>query len=206
MKLDVTAFSRLRPGLIRLRPWTRCAPPRRIANPAGTVLTFARYMGMTEIPAQTVEKLRQDPHFRYCFYQLDTPGLVYNEPDYAASANRGRLLRLLKDPDSVTDEDLYQGLKSYLNNFTGYLPGGYKYQYLELPPEFANRNKSVIDAVNRVLKEKGLFEAAAALRIEADGEITRGGYAKRAELIKLSLAVFDVLVGQYGFDPRELWR
>lgn len=202
MKLDISVFSGLPPGPIPLRARTKRTPPQQTDNPLRAIVVFARYMGMKEIPARTVEKLRNDPYFRYCFYQFASPDMIYDEGFYSTKVSQANLLRLLKDPDSMTDEDLYLGLKEYLNNFVGYMPGGHKYQFLQ-PPKISRRVEHVIDAVNRVLREKGNLEKAKLLAAEIQDE---KGYAKRAEFWELSLAVFNILVERYKFNPDELWK
>jgi len=159
------------------------------------VVLFARYMGMRSIPEKTMDRLRHDPYFRYCFYLLNMHGTVYDKDSRIGKEFREGMLRLLCDPDSMTDKDLYLGLQQYLNNFIGYLPGGYRVGMFKEIAETSARFKRIFKAVDGVLEEKGLTEKAAVLRAEG----------KKVEFLKLALNIFNVLVERDGFDPRELW-
>jgi hypothetical protein len=163
----------------------------------GTIVLFARYMGMKSIPKKTMHKLRYDPYFRYCFYQLRQHEEVYRPESIIGKEARKSIIRLLRDPDSMTNKDLYQGLQQYLNNFISYLPGG-DYRVGMFKEVFAASDSAqrIFRAIDKVLKEKGLTEKAALLRAEG----------KKVEFFKLALEIFNVLVERDGFDPRELWK
>ncbi len=213
MKLNVSVFNNLRPGAVRLAKWKSPAAPQWTDNPVRAIMLFARYMGMEAIPEKTMDKLRHDPYFRYCFYLLNMHGTVYDKSFWIGKDYRESLLRLLKDPDSMTDKDLYQGLQYYINNFIVYLPGGYQEGLIKELAETSANFQRILKAVNKVLKEKGMAEKAALLRAESKEEEREGyqlpkdkeSYAKRAEFMKLALEIFNVLVEREGFDPRELW-
>ncbi|MBU0672162.1 MAG: hypothetical protein KJ732_03940 [Candidatus Margulisbacteria bacterium] len=168
-----------------------------------TIVLFARYMGLKEIPYRTIEKLRFDPYFRYCFYVFLAPFLVYDKDSPSAKVTRQRLLTILKDPDAVTNEDLGRGLSAYLNNFLGLMPGGYKREQFKMIPDLAARVKVITDEVDRVLAEYGMAERANTLAAELNTETS---YGEQIEFLKLSLKVFNLLVENHGFDRDRLWK
>jgi hypothetical protein len=197
IKLDIGPFLRLKQGPLRLKPWRKSAPPASTRDPIKAILNFARYIGLRTIPAKTVEKLRSDPHFRYCFYQLDLAGAIYEGSSATASETRDTLVRLLQGPDSMTDRDLALGLSCYLNNFITYMPGtkGMIAELIGHSPVLVR----IRDTVREVLEEKKLLERALELRYAP-------GDAALAAFLKLSLDIFQVMVGQKGYSPEILWR
>jgi hypothetical protein len=160
------------------------------------IVDFARYCGFKTIPARTMDKLKNDQYFRYCFYALNVHG-VYEGKIPETRELRNDLIRLLKQPDSLTDRDLALGLQHYLNNFIEYMPGtkGLIAQLVDRSPITAR----VRDTVLGLLKEKGLAERATELR-HAKGD------AERCEFMKLSLEMFLLMVNQKGYSPNILWQ
>ena len=197
IRLDIGPFLRLKPGTLRLKPWRKGAPLVLSGDPVKAILNFARYMGLRTIPAKTVDKLRSDPHFRYCFYQLDLAGAIHAGSSATARETRDTLVRLLNDPASMTDNDLALGLGCYLNNFISYMPGtkGMIANVIGRSPDLVR----IRDTVRVVLAERGLSQRALELRYAP-------GDAARAKLMKLSLQAFRVLVEQKGYAPEILWR
>lgn len=209
LKLDVTVFNRLKPNFeIKLGKWKKESIPGYTTNPLQAVMRFAKYMGMRVIPARTVEKLRTDPYFRYCFYKFAKSDIIYDP--VIGKTVRERLVNILKDPDSFTDKDLFEGLLQYLNNFVHNLPGGYKRDFFEGEPMGDRR---IIAAVDKVLDEKGITpehiaDLQAKITEEEENELfdpDEASYAKRAELMKLCLDIFNTLVEKYKFNPNALW-
>lgn len=213
MKHNVSAFDKLRPVSVLLAEWKSPSPPKWTENPVRAIMLFARHMGMRFIPEKTMDRLRHDPYLRYCFYLLNMNGTVYDRSSWIGKEYRNGLLRLLKEPDSMTDRDLYLGLQQYLNNFIGYLPGGFRVGLFKEIAEISESLKRIFNAVERALKEEGLTEKAVLLRTESKEEELEGyrlptekeSYAKRAAFMKLALEVFNVLVERDGFYPQELW-
>ena len=194
-----------------MKKWPSQSPPGLNANPMAAVVTFARYMGMASIPRKTVEKLRTDRYFRYCFYQLRLSSLVYDQTSPIGKAARENLARILRDSDSVTPEDQFHGLNLYLNNFVGYMPGGFRRKYLQEMPKIFNKLKNTFDTIDRILEEKKMLEKAIAFRAEIEDEEgaypdRKPSYAKRVEYLKLCLDIFNILVKWGKFDPEELWK
>jgi hypothetical protein len=204
MKLTVSVFNKIRPDAVRLAAWKRQSAPQRAENPMRAIVLFARYMGIKTIPEKTMHKLRHDPYFRYCFYQLRPHEEVYRPDSIIGKESRKSILRLIKHPDSMTDKDLYYGLREYLNNFSAYLPGGFRASMFNEIAEASPGLKRIFNATDKVLEEKGLTAKATLLRNESKKE-TKESYAKRVEFMKLALEIFNVLVERYGFDPQELW-
>jgi len=196
MRLNVSVFNAIRPMRVQLRKWDRASVPRPTENPMRAIAHFARYMGMKTIPARTMAKLRSDPYFRYCFYQLKMHHEVYKMESPLGIMFRESMERLIKDPDSMTDNDLEMGLQQYMNNFPAYLPGGYKVSMFQGDFEASAGAQKIFQAVNRVLQEKGLTE-------EAVVTLRRGS---KMDFTKLCLDIFNVLVERDRLDPEELWR
>ncbi|MCU0641410.1 MAG: hypothetical protein MUC35_04915 [Candidatus Margulisbacteria bacterium] len=207
MDFNTTAFRSVRPVTVRLSAWRSPQPPAysEKGNPLRAVVNFARFVGIKTLPAATLEKFRNDPYYRYCFYQLRSNYTVYLGHD--ASRVSGRLRELLLSPDSFNDRDLVYGLKEYLNNFPGYLPGGaYRVQYGPLLGTFPVFKK-FFRAVDAQLGEAGA-RTALALFAAVNQERAYDGerYTARAEYLKFCLMVFDQLVASGQFTPQELWQ
>ncbi|MFA5113746.1 MAG: hypothetical protein WC529_05585 [Candidatus Margulisiibacteriota bacterium] len=196
LSLNTRSFSRLKSGNLLLNPWTRVAPPALAKDPLTAIINFARYVGLKAIPGRTMEKLAKDQYFRYCFYALNVHG-VYEGKIPETRAIKHDLIRLLKEPDSMTDGDLALGLGNYLNCFIAYMPGtkGLIAQLIDRSPITAK----IRDTVLELLKEKGLAERATELR-QATGD------AERCEFMKMSLEIFQLMVSQKGYSPYILWR
>ncbi len=208
MDLNIEAFRNIRPGAIRLVPPTKRsvpAPHGPKANPLGVVINFARFMGLAYIPERTVDKLRDDSYFRYCFYQLKGVGESFYL-ESSTAPNRDRLKHLLISPDDHNDRDFFLGAYVYLNNFPGYLPGGgYRVQFGARVAEFP-RFGIVFQAVDDMMSAGGRSTAltmltAARLEAENDGQI----FARRAAYSRFSLRAFQQLVSKGLFTPEELW-
>jgi len=200
MKLRAALFNRLKPsGPIRLREWTSPSHPKAPKTPVGMVIKFARYMGMDSIPVKAVEKLRTDPYFRYCFYEIKYDPAIYDKKSWRWKTTGRRLHDLLKNPDKMTDKDLALGLSRYLDNFVHHMPGGA--QGIVLNAITSNElSRNIINAVRNILQEKGLTEKAE----ELVGTIYSTNYAKQLEFLKLTLEVFQIMVEREGFDPIEI--
>jgi hypothetical protein len=172
-------------------------------NPFLAIAKFARFVGLTSIPAKTIEMLKTDPCYKYCFYVLTKSFTVYRSPD--SPQVQERLKAILLKPELFNDHDLYFGLREYLNNFALNMPkGGNREQFANMLDDFP-RLAQIFNAVDSVLgADKGkalvLFDEANQERYEDDSNFT-----KRAEYLRLSLSVFDTLVKSQQFSPQELW-
>jgi len=187
-----------------LKRWGAPTHPKRIKNPLQAVIAFARYMGMTHIPKRTIEKLRTDPVFRYCFYLL----IRDHTSVYVSSTGketRTQLKNILEDPDLVTDKNIFEGLIIYLDHFIGYLPGGRFYVAHERDPLLLGAEvDQIIKAVKSVLEEQESTEKAAGLRADYFEEDGTGVYKKRAEFLTFALEIFKILVGRDQFNPEAI--
>jgi len=208
MDLRIEAFRNIRPGAIRLvPPAKRSGPPVSVenANPLGLVLNFARFVGLDSIPAATVEKFRSDPDYRYCFYRLKGAGKsFYTDP--CDLPVRERLKTILLDPAAANDRDYYLGVRVYLNNFTGHLPGGaYRVQYGNRLSEFPSF-VSFFRAVDSTLGEGGLRSARFFCeRAEQERTDDQNNFAARAAYYRFCLQLFKALVDSKQFTPEQLW-
>jgi hypothetical protein len=201
MNFDVSPFSRIRPIAFKLKPWTKPVPPKNQDNALRTVVNFARFVGLSSFPAKTTEKLKIDPYYKYCFYQLRYDARAYDLISENAAVTRARLKAILIRPELYNAKDLCLGLREYLNNFPAYFPGGYKSQYYqEDPGQTANRD--IFEAVNTILGEKGKATALA-LHLSMQMEFVPGD--KHAAYLKFCLGIFDILVQRYHFAPERLW-
>lgn len=199
MDFNVSPFRAIRSGELKLQQWKKKKPPVFCegANPLGMVVDFARYMGVTVIPAATIDKFRNDPYYSYCFYVLRSPNYVYDGD--LAGAHQKRLVHILKNPDDYNDRDFCEGAHNYLNNFQGFLPGGYKRSgFQDIPPLYTGF-RDVFTAIDEVLVEKGGPGKALELRKQMGS-----GIAAQADFHKYCLDIFNVLVGR-GFAPQRLW-
>lgn len=196
LSLNTRSFHWLKPCSLLLNPWARGTPPALAKDPLTAIINFARYVGLKAIPARTMEKLGQDPHFRYCFYALNVHG-VYEGKIPETRAIKNDLIRLLKEPASMTDADLALGISYYLNNFYAYMPG--TKGFIALVIDGSPATAKIRDTVLELLKEKGLAERALELR-QAQGD------AERCEFMKMSLEMFQLMVSQKGYSPYILWR
>ena len=201
MNFDVSPFAKIRPISVRPGRWAKPGHPGNDDNALRTVLNFARYMKIPLIPAATMEKLRTDPYYKYCFYQLRYADTVYEPISQNRAIARARLKAILLKPELFNDNDLSLGLREYLNNFPAYFPGGYKSAYYQAP-DGPTSNRDVFEAVNKVLGEEGKATALA-LRQAIQGEFQMG--EKHAAYFKFCLGVFDTLVQRYRFAPERLW-
>jgi hypothetical protein len=201
MNFDVSPFAKIRPIGVRPGRWTKPGHPGNDENALRTVINFARYMKIPLIPAATMGKLRADPYYKYCFYQLRYADTVYEPRSENMQIARARLKTILIKPELYNDHDLFLGLNEYLNNFHGYFPGGHKSAYY-LDPKGPRANRDIFEAVNKVLGEAGK-STALALRQAMQGELQLG--EKHAAYLKFCLGFFNILVEQYRFAPERLW-
>ncbi len=206
MKLSAAKFKLLRPVAVNLRPWNKPTLPVNVDNPIRTIMHFARFMGLTSIPAKTMEMLRDHPYFRYVFFQLRPHGVIYS--DLLGTQDRPRLVELLQCPEQFNDHDLFRGLKQYLNNFPANLPGGRNWKAAQEAPaefrEFKAKADKVAEALKALRLEEGpIVEMQAAAIKEM---MTSARYTEQVELFKLSLKVFHFLVEQGSFTPEQLWK
>jgi len=89
-------------------------PPKWSPNFIRAVTQFARFMGLAYIPRQTVERLKSDKYFKYCFSPLIAKTVPYHKEvtffDRPANEVYERLKMVLNDTDLTTDEDIRFGL------------------------------------------------------------------------------------------------
>jgi hypothetical protein len=222
MNFDVSPFNRVKPVTFRLAAWKKDGPPaqREGENALRTVIKFARFVGLASIPATASEKLKADPYYKYCFYRIKCWSTVYS-PDEFSVPVRARMKTILEQPGLYNDEDLSQGLRSYLNNFLLMrFPGTRSYQTFKKEPSKSPHNAPVYLAIDRFLGEQGRLKAVSMCR-EAEAEKVEGElirlekslgdttqtekFEKRAAYAKLSLDVFNALVASGQFTPQQLW-
>jgi len=173
-------------------------------NPFLAVAKFARFMGLTSVPAATIAKLKTDPYYKYCFYQLKDRQIYDLESTHSA-VSRARLKTILTKPDSYDDQDLYLGLLKYFNNFTHRFPGEAIRRDYEAHPDHYPLSAQKFMAIDRVLGENGR-QTALALYQDEQLEIQLGvEYTKRAARLKFYLMFFEVLVAEGRFTPDQLW-
>jgi hypothetical protein len=207
MRLSTAAFNWLpsRALIIAKQSVPGRAPVNHLHdNPVITIAKFARFMGLTQIPAGTVEKLKTDPYYKYCFFILRNDYSIYGVTN--APQVQARLKELLLSPEAVTDRDLYFGIRDYMNNFPGYMPGGFyrtQYeQYLNEFPEFAGPFKAVNSILGTKEREKAQELLAAADQERCDDE---ANFSRRLAYLRFCLGCFELLMKR-GFSPEELWR
>lgn len=207
MIFNAKAFDRVRPRTGTGFPLTRrekLRPPAgKLDNPVAQLVRFAAAMGLPELSAKTVLALRDHPYYRYVFYGIFRHADTISDNTCFAEHDRPRLLELLRDPGSLNDRDIYQGIRNYINNFTGYLPGGL---YRE-NPSFARSVQPVLKAVDRALRQIGRSEKEV---LSLHGEMKEeqhcyDDYSRRARFMQLALRAFELVVKD-GFDPADLWR
>jgi hypothetical protein len=207
MIFNAQAFDRLRPlsraGLPLTRREKMRPPAGKFDNPVAQLVRFASAMGLSELSAKTVRALRDHPYYRYVFYGIFRHADTISDNTFFAEHQRPRLLELLRDPDLLTDQDIYQGILNYINNFVGYLPGG----LYRMNPQYAISVQPILKAVDQALRQMGSDETEfLILRLKMEQERHRyDDHSKRAAFMKLALRAFD-LVAKEGFDPAELWR
>ncbi|MFC1568269.1 hypothetical protein ACFL37_01060 [Candidatus Margulisiibacteriota bacterium] len=221
-RVQNSGFTKLRPGPMALKPWQGPQPPAYTTNLLRAIKDFGRYNGINFMPRATIDRLRTDRYFRYCFAPLVTEHHnLYQAEGLASellSVTRQRLVRLLKDPGSVTDKDIFFGIDKYLNNFVGSMPGGYKRVNYVRYPDIYEGKKPLFDLIDRILQDQGWAQRAAGLVNEIEQERSgpkqngtiilepRENYSKRLEHRQLCLEVFLILVNEHGHRPIELWK
>ena len=205
----------LRPGTYWLKRGSVGIVPARSANLVRSIVNFAKFNGMAFIPADTVKKLNDDPHFKYCFSGLITAHTSYYEalPFDSIKEKQQRFLILLKNPALANDGDLRQGLIDYMNNFPLYMPKGSMCDYyktlLAEDPETASAfsiSFNKIDAIEKVLDKHGLKGTADHPGKSYHSKIFDNASDKKSEYLKLCLRIFNILMEEYGFSWHELWR
>lgn len=203
---NAKAFDRIRPrtgtGFPLRKPGKPFPQVRRTNNPVAVLVHFAASLGLVALSARTVRMLRDHPYYRYAFYPLIRHFDPISSDTLFAESDRPRMIELLRDPDLLNDQDIYQGIRSYLNNFTGYLPGG-----IYRVPSILTRNQPIQTAVDRALRQMGRSEKEVrSLHWEMKEEQhCYDEYSKRARFMKLALQAFELVVKE-GFDPAELWH
>jgi len=199
-----TAFNWLPAGAFRVGQQKEPGRPpvsHEYDNPFLKVAKFARFMGLTSIPAATITKLKTDPYYRYCFYRLKE-GSFFTEP-YSAPA-RARLKEILLDPAAADDKDFFWGVRLYLNNFPGHLPGGaYRVQYGDLLDRFPSFRR-FFSAVDGLIGEGGHRTALSLLAAANNEKGNETDFSRRAAYLRFCLRAFNELVAR-GFTPQELW-
>ena len=222
MAYDISVFDRIKfsgAGL-RLQPLKTGLPlnPGRTYNLLRQIVDLARFMGLREIPARTIQMMREDPFYRYCFLPVENCHLYrasdpndqllidslkgfYDDP--IAKKTRQRLKELLLQPDSYNDRDLWQGLGFYLNNFPLYFPDGF---YRE--PSLIGLTRPKCEAVDQAMRDLGITaEKIDSLRTAAKAEEKEGlNYSRGVEFLKLSLRIFNVLVEKYHYVHSDFTR
>ena len=104
-----------------------------------------------------------------------------------------RLEAILRDPNATTEEDLYRGLRQYLNNFIDYMPKGlYRERYTADPSSYAGY-KPILDLVDQILAGKDPEKKVATFNRE------------NLEDLKLCLGVFNALAQKHQYNPQQLW-
>lgn len=202
---NAKAFDRIRPRTGTGFPLTKrekLRPPAgKIDNPVAQLVRFAISMGLPELSTKTVAALRDHPYYRYVFYGIFCHADSVSDNTFFAEHDRPRLLELLRDPDLLNDQDIYNGIEHYINNFMWYLPGGY-YRTL------AGMNaQPVVKAVDRALRLLGRSEkeVLSLLREMKEEQHSYDEYSNRVKFMKLALQAFDLVIKE-GFDPATLWR
>lgn len=217
-----SVFNSIRPDIgIKLQPAAPPLPGRRTYNPLQEVVDLARVMGLPVIPAQTLQILRDDPYFRYCFVRIKSCHLYnssdpieqrfidscknfYNDPD--AIRVRERLAELIRDPACRTDKDLYLGLGGHMNNFQGNLPDGF-YNGGALR-EYCDHKVQMFHDIDQAMKDLGISkDQIVEMRAAADQEEKKGDdFKMRVEFDKLCLKLFNRMIDGYKYDPGQLAR
>jgi hypothetical protein len=210
MIFNAQAFDRLRPLSrtgIPLTKREKLRPPAgKIDNPVAQLVRFASAMGLSELSAKTVRALRDHPYYRYVFYGVFRHNDPISDNSYFAEKVRPRLLELLRDPDSLTDQDIYEGIEHYTNNFFWYLPGGFYRTPEGVKQKSYGEVHPVLEAVDRALRKLGLDETEVLIRrlkMEQERHLFED-YTHRAAFMKLAVRVFELVVKE-GFDPAVLW-
>ena len=175
-------------------------------NPFLAITKFARFVGLTTIPAKTVEMLKTDPNYKYCFYKLLKAGSIYNTKSDLWTADRERLKAILIDPALHNDKDLFYGLRDYMNNFPLYFPGEETRRSYEADPANCSYMYPVFRAIDRVLGESG-SKTSLGLSRAAQDERLRGDedYAQRTAHLKFCLGVFNALIDGGQFTYQQIW-
>ena len=209
MRLSVTAFNWLPSKAVFIgRQKEPGRPPvhHQYDNPFLAVVKFARFVGLTEIPAKTIEMLKTDPYYKYCFYKLLKAGSIYNTKSELWAADRERLKAILIDPASHNDKDVFFGLRDHMNNFPLYFPGEETRRSYEADPANCSYMYPVFRSIDRALGESGLITTSSLSRAAKD-ERMRGDeeYGQRAAHLKFCLGVFNALVDSGQFTYQQIW-
>ena len=207
MIFNAQAFDRLRPlsrtGIPLTRREKLRPPAGKTDNPVARLVRFASSMGLSELSTKTVQALRDHPYYRYVFYGIFRHADTISDDTCFAKNDRPRLLELLRDPDSLNDRDIYQGILNYINNFVGYLPGG----LYRVNPQYAISVQPILKAVDMALRLMGRSETEvlSLLREMKEEQHSYDEYSNRVKFMKLALQAFELVVKE-GFDPAILWR
>ena len=186
MIFNAQAFDRLRPltgtGIPLTRREKLRPPVRKIDNPVAQLVRFAISMGLPELSTKTVRALRDHPYYRYVFYGIFRHADTISDDTCFAKNDRPRLLALLRDPDLLNDQDIYQGILNYINNFVGYLPGG----LYRMNPQYAISVQPILKAVDQALRQMGSDETEfLILRLKMEQERHRyDDHSKRAAFMR----------------------
>ncbi len=189
-------------------------PPKWSPNFIRAIVQFARFKGLTIIPQKTVNRLKSDPYFKYCFSDLVSYTDPYKRTSFLMADVKERfqrLIELINKPENVTDQDIYFGLSLYMNNFPAFMPGGSARKcFLKAFFEEAEPSKHLveikreIDAIDTILIELGLVVKAIQLGEAYSENFTTMAIAEKAEYMKICIDVFEVLMNKYGFTWKML--
>jgi hypothetical protein len=198
----VRLFNLLRPQAVNLKPWEEVGQPKTGGSPVQDIMRFARYMGLSRIPQETMTMLADsESDFRYVFFQL-------SELSQVDKKARARLVELLQHPEGFNKEDVVKGLMKFLNNFPIHFPAGRMWEYDKKKPGQYPSAKAKIDEIARVLRKCDISEESVVqLQAEAAEERTDAPERpKTYELYKLFLRIFNLIVEQGNFTAEQLWR
>jgi hypothetical protein len=207
-----------------LNKWTGAEPPRPTNNLLRALVNYTRYMQtqaeerqeLTSIPALTVEKLKNDPYFKYVFSRVMYHRDVYKPESWLGKSVREVLDKAISDPASVSEESLYKGIQLYIGNFMHNMPRGLYHTSLEyllkktgIKPETneaaaeQEKRNQLFQLINKILEGKVLSETFNFVLADKNRE-GWGNYEKHLEYVKIGLEVFQTLTNKYNYDPEYL--
>jgi len=166
------------------------------------------------IPQKTVEKLKADRYFKYCFSGLVAYSCPYQRPSFImrdAKELFARWERLLNNPGETGDRDIEFGLSLYMNNFPAFMPGGSaRNAYLADIAKMREPKRRLVEisceltAIDEILKRLELTEDAIRLGRRYEAAYRVMPLTEKAEYMKICIQVFEILMDQYRFSWKEL--
>ena len=207
-------FKKLGSGPIWLSVYRAERPPSWSPNFIRAIVQFARYNGLAFIPGKTVAKLKSDRYFKYIFSGLT----VFRDPycrgslfTHDARSYRERLREILINPEKAACFDVAFGISMYMNNFPAFMPmGGARSAYSRIfeetkaPIPCYERIKQKFVAIDLVLNELELTDAALRLGKDYNENYSAMAQSDKLEYMKICIQVFEILMDQYGFTWKEL--